>query len=130
MFISNTKFNSNKAFGILFFIIFLIVALYPLIFNKGELIIWSLIVSLLFLVLGLSNSSLLTPLKIIWINFGIILGRLISPLIISLLYFLIIFPTAIYVKLFKKNYIDINNEKSLETYWKLVKKNKVNVTYF
>ena len=124
------KLNSNKAFGILFFIIFLIVTLYPFFFNKEEIIIWSLIVSLIFLVLGLLNSGLLTPLKIIWINFGIILGNLISPLIIGLLYFLVIFPTSIYVKIFKKNYIDIDREKNLVTYWKLVKKNKINVTYF
>ena len=125
-----TKLKSNKAFGILFFIIFLIVTLYPFFFNKEEIIIWSLIVSLLFLVLGLLNSGLLTPLKIIWINFGIILGKLISPLIIGLLYLLVIFPTSIYVKIFKKNYMDIDREKNLVTYWKLVKKNKINVTYF
>jgi hypothetical protein len=97
-----TKLKSNKAFGILFFIIFLIITLYPLILNKEEIIIWSLIVSLIFLVLGLLNSGLLTPLKIIWINFGIILGNLISPLIIGLLYFLVIFPTSIYVKSLKR----------------------------
>ena len=65
------KISSNRNFGIVFFIVFLIIALYPLIFNEN-IRLWSLIISLFFLILGLINSKILTPLNKIWFKFGIL----------------------------------------------------------
>ena len=74
--------STNKSFGIVFFIVFIIIALYPLL-NQENLRIWSLIISFLFLILGLLNSKILTPFNKLWFKFGIILGKIFSPLIIS-----------------------------------------------
>ena len=86
--------SSNKNFGIVFFIVFLIIGLYPLI-NQDGIRIWAIIVSLIFLILGLINSNLLTPLNKLWIKFGILLGNIISPLVLGLIFFLVVLPTGL-----------------------------------
>ena len=80
------KTSSNKSFGIVFFIVFLIIALYPMI-KGGDLRLWSLIVSLIFLILGLINSNILTPLNRLWFKFGIFLGKIVSPIILGTIFF-------------------------------------------
>ena len=81
------KIGSNKSFGVVFFIFFLIIGLYPLI-NGENPRIWSIFVSLIFLILGLVNSNILTPFNILWFKFGIALGKFISPIIMGLVFFL------------------------------------------
>ena len=81
------KISSNKSFGIVFFVVFLLIAFYPLT-NQGDVRIWSIIVSLIFLVLGLLNSKLLSPLNKFWFKFGIFLGKIVSPLVMGLIFFL------------------------------------------
>ena len=78
----DVKISSNRSFGIVFFVVFLLIALYPLI-NNGEIRTWSVIISLIFLILGLLNSIILTPLNKLWFKFGIFLGKIISPLIMG-----------------------------------------------
>ena len=109
------KIGSNKSFGIVFFIVFLLIAIYPLI-NNGELRIWSLVVAIIFLILGLINSKVLTPLNKIWFKFGILLGRVISPLIMSIIFFLVVTPTALIMRIIGKDLLSLkfNNKKS---YW-------------
>ena len=111
----NIKISSNKSFGIVFFIVFFIVSIYP-IFNSGDLRIWSLIISLIFLALGLLNSSILSPLNKIWFKFGILLGSIVSPVVMSIIFFGVVTPTAIVMKMFNKNLLSLkkNNKK---TYW-------------
>ena len=84
---NDVKISSNRSFGVVFFIVFLLIALYPVI-NNEEIRAWSLIVSLIFLVLGLLNSKILNPLNQIWFKFGVLLGRIISPLIMAIIFFL------------------------------------------
>ena len=109
------KIGSNKSFGIVFFIVFFIIALFPLI-NKGEIKIWSLIISIIFLILGLKNSKILSPLNKIWFKFGIFLGKIISPLIMGIIFFLVVTPIGILMRIFKKDLLNLklNNHKS---YW-------------
>ena len=109
------KVSSNKSFGIVFFIVFLIIALYPMI-KDGDIRLWSLIVSLIFLILGLINSTILTPLNRLWFKFGIFLGKIISPIILGTIFFLIVTPTGLLLRLFSKDVINLkyNNNNS---YW-------------
>ena len=109
------KTSSNKSFGIVFFIVFLIIALYPLI-KDGDIRLWSLIVSLIFLILGLINSTILTPLNRLWFKFGIFLGKIVSPIILGTIFFLIVTPTGLLLRLFGKDVINLkyNNNNS---YW-------------
>lgn len=118
----NNNKTSNKNFGIVFFIVFFIIAIYPLIAGK-EIYIWSLFISFIFLFLGLMNSFLLTPLNALWFRFGLTLGKFVAPIIMGIVYFAVVFPTSIFLKIFKKNYLNIGYEKNKKSYWNMVKKN-------
>ena len=109
------KISSNRSFGIVFFVVFLIIALYPII-NNQEPRLWSLIISLIFLFLGLLNSKFLTPLNKLWFKFGIFLGNLISPIVMGLIFFSVITPISIIMKLSGKNLLNLK-KGSKETYW-------------
>ena len=107
--------SSNRSFGIVFFVVFLIVALYPLI-NDGNLRIWSLIISLIFLALGLINSIILTPLNKIWFKFGLFLGKIVSPLIMGTIFFFVVTPIGVLMRILNKDILNLKyNNKS--TYW-------------
>jgi len=107
--------NNNKGFGVLFFIVFLIISLWPLL-DGNNLRIWSLLISLIFLILGLLNSKVLNPLKRIWIKFGEILGKVIAPIVLFVIYFAVLTPISFLTKIFGKDLlrIKLSNEKS---YW-------------
>ena len=113
--------SSNKSFGIVFFIVFLIISLYPLV-NQDEIRSWALVISLIFLILGLMNSNLLTPLNKAWIKFGFLLGNIISPVVLGIIFFLIVLPTGLFMSILRKNYLGLKYEKDLESYW--IKKEK------
>ena len=109
------KLPTNRNFGLLFFVIFLIIAFYPIL--KDENIrYWSLIISLIFLVLGVLNSSLLTPMNKVWIKFGFFLGKLVTPIVMGLIFFLIVTPTSLILKIMGKDVLRLKKNKS-ETYW-------------
>ena len=113
--------QSNKSFGIVFVIVFLIIGLYPIL-NESNIKVWSIIVSILFLILGILNSNILTPLNKTWIKFGILLGYVISPIILSIIFFIIVLPTGIIMRLLKNNFLGIKFDKKIESYW--IKKEK------
>ena len=108
--------SNNRSFGLLFFIVFLIIGLWPL-NNIYEVNIFFLFLSLSFLILGLLNSSLLTPINKAWIKFGEILGKIIAPIVMSLVYFVILTPISLMVRLFGKDLLGLNFSKKTETYW-------------
>jgi len=114
------KIGSNRSFGIVFFTVFLIIATYPLI-NNGEIRIWSLILSLVFLILGLLNSKILYPLNKIWFKFGLLLGKLVSPLIMAIIFFLVVTPIGILMRILNKDLLNLKFNKS-KSYW--IKKNE------
>ena len=109
------KIGSNRSFGIVFFIFFLIVGTYP-IFFQGELRIWSLIVSIIFLLLGIINSRFLTPLNLLWFKFGMLLGRIVSPIVMGLVFFLVVTPTGIIMRILNKDLLRLK-KKNIKTYW-------------
>ena len=110
------KKSSNRSFGILFFLVFLGFGLWPLTKEMGPNI-YLIIISVVFLVLGLLNSKLLSPLNEIWIKFGEILGRVIAPLIMALVYFLILTPISLLVRAFGKDLLGLKYSKQQNSYW-------------
>ncbi len=114
---NNTKIKlpSNRSFGIVFFIVFLLISLYPLI-NDKDIRVWSFVLSLLFLLLGIKNSNILTPFNIMWLKFGLLLGKIVSPIIMGAVFFLVVTPIGFIMRLFKKDLLNLkyNNFKS---YW-------------
>ena len=109
------KISSNRSFGIVFFIVFLLIALYPLL-KDNDLRIWSLVISFIFLILGLINSKILTPLNRLWFKFGLLLGRFVSPLIMGIIFFIVVTPIGIIMRLLKKDLLNLKYNKK-ETYW-------------
>ena len=107
------KIGSNKSFGIVFFIFFLIVGTYP-IFFQGELRIWSLIVSIIFLLLGIINSRFLSPLNLQWFKFGMLLGRIASPILMGLVFFLVVTPTGMIMRILNKDLLRLK-KKNIKT---------------
>ena len=111
----DVKIGSNRSFGIVFFIVFLLIAFYPLI-NQGDIRIWSVLISLLFLILGIINSKILTPLNKVWFKFGIFLGKIISPIIMGIIFFLVVTPIAFLMRMINKDLLNLKfNKKS--SYW-------------
>jgi len=111
---NNIKISSNRSFGIVFFTFFLILSLWPL--TKGEEIkIGLLIVSILFLVLGLIKSKILTPLNILWFKFGILLGKFVSPIVMGIIFFLVVTPTGYIMRLIGKDLLRLKKNKN--SYW-------------
>ena len=108
--------SSNKSFGLLFFVVFLLIGLWPL-KNEGNLNLYFIIASVIFLILGLINFKLFSPLNKLWIKFGEILGIIISPIIMALVYFVILTPISFFVRIFGKDLLGLRFLKEKETYW-------------
>ena len=111
----NIKLPSNRNFGVVFFIVFLIIALWPLL-KQNEIRIWSLIISFIFFVLGLIDSKLLTPLNKLWFKFGILLGNIIAPIIMGIVFFLVVTPTGLIMRFFRKDILKLKKNTS-DSYW-------------
>tara|TARA_Y100000591_G_C21809899_1_gene687245 strand:- start:326 stop:700 length:375 start_codon:yes stop_codon:yes gene_type:complete len=109
------KKSSNKNFGLTFFVIFLIISFYPILVGN-KINFWFLFISLMFLVVSFFNPKILNPLNIIWTKFGILLGKIFSPLIMSLVYFLVMTPISFYLKLINKDVLNLKINHS-NTYW-------------
>ena len=108
--------SSNKSFGLLFFVVFLILGLWPL--KNGEnLNFYFITASIIFLILGLINSKLLSPLNKSWIKLGEILGIIIAPIVMALVYFVILTPVSLIVRIFGKDLLSLKLFKEKETYW-------------
>ena len=113
---SKIKIGSNRNFGIVFFVVFLILGLWPLI-HGDQIRIWFIIISLVFLILGLINSKLLTPLNKLWFKFGIILGAIVAPVVMGIVFFLVITPIGLIIKIMGKDLLNKKYDKKKKTYW-------------
>ena len=113
---SKIKIGSNRSFGLVFFVVFLVISLWPLIYGDS-IRIWSLIVSTFFIILGLMNSKLLTPLNQLWIKFGMILGAIISPVVMAVIFFLVVTPISFVMNIMGKDLLKTRYDKKKESYW-------------
>ena len=112
---SDQKINSNRSFGIVFFLVFILIAFYPII-NQGEVRVWSIFISLFFLILGIMNSSILTPLNKLWFKLGLLLGKIISPLVMGLIFFLVVTPIGLIMRILGKDVLNLKYNKN-KSYW-------------
>ena len=109
------KISSNRSFGLLFFIVFALISVWPII-NGGTPRLWPIPLSIIFLVLGLLNSKILNPLNLAWVKFGEILGRIIAPIVMGIVYFLIITPIGLFMRLIGKDLLGIKFSEN-KSYW-------------
>ena len=110
------KKSSNRSFGILFFLVFLGFGLWPLTKEMSPNI-YLITISVIFLILGLLNSKLLSPLNNLWIKFGEILGKIIAPIVMAAVYFLILTPISLLVRLLGKDLIKMKFNNNIKSYW-------------
>ena len=109
------KMSSNKSFGIVFFVCFLIISLFPL-FKDGNIRIWAIVTAITFLILGLLNSPFLNPLNKIWFKFGILLGGIMSPIVMGLVFFIVVTPTSLIMRMLGKNLLGLKKDNK-KSYW-------------
>ena len=110
------KLPSNRNFGLVFFVFFLIIGLWPLL-GTNEIRYWSIFFSIIFFLLGITNSKLLNPLNKIWFNFGILLGKMISPLVMGIIFFLVVTPIGVIMRVFGKDILSLKHNKKNKSYW-------------
>src|SRR6056300_912496 len=109
------KISSNRSFGIVFFVVFLLIAIFPFA-NSGDIRIWSLIISSIFLILGLLKSKILTPLNRMWFKFGIFLGKIVSPLVMGVIFFFVVTPIGLIMRILGKDLLNLKYNLN-KTYW-------------
>ena len=109
------KLPTNKNFGIVFFVVFSLIAVYPITYS-GDIRIWSLIISFIFIILGLLNSKILTPLNKLWFKFGLFLSKIISPLIMGVIFFFVVTPIGLIMRMLGKDVLNLKQNKN-KSYW-------------
>ena len=112
---SKIKSSSNRSFGLVFFVVFLIVALWPLKYEE-DIRLWSLVLSIIFFILGILNSQLLTPLNKLWFKFGMFLGLIVSPIVMGIVYFLVVTPIGVIMRLLGKDVLNLKY-RDIQSYW-------------
>ena len=120
---SKSKRGSNRSFGLLFFLVFVIISFWPLL-NEGPVRIWSIVIAIIFLFLGLLSSKLLTPLNILWYKFGSFLGSIVAPIIMGIIFYLVVTPTGLIMKIRNKNLLNMKFDNKKKSYWINRSKNK------
>mgnify|MGYP001221915497 FL=1 len=113
---ASVKISSNRSFGLLFFIVFLAISLWPL-KSQEDLRLWAFILALIFFVLGILNSKFLTPLNKLWMKFGIFLGSIVSPFVMGVVFFMVVTPVGLIMRFLGKDLLRINKNKFVSTYW-------------
>ena len=113
---TSVKISSNRSFGFLFFIVFLVISLWPL-KSQEDLRLWAFILALIFFVLGILNSKFLTPLNKLWMKFGIFLGSIISPFVMGIVFFMVVTPVGLIMRFLGKDLLRIKKSKFVSTYW-------------
>ena len=110
------KVGSERSFGVVFAIVFTIIGVWPLL-SGGELRFWSLLVAAVFLGLGYIAPGVLRPLNILWFKFGMLLGRIIAPIVISLLFFITVTPTGLIMRMLRKDILRLKLDRNAKSYW-------------
>ena len=112
---SKIKIGSNRSFGVVFSVVFLLIALYPII-NDENPRYWALLISIIFAILGLANSYLLSPLNRIWFKFGLFLGKIISPLVMGVIFFFVVTPIGLIMRMLGNDVLNLKQNKN-KSYW-------------
>ncbi len=107
---------ADRTFGLIFAAIFLLIGLVPLLFS-AQLNRWAIVVSLVFVIPSLIYPKILRPLNILWLKFGMLMHRVINPVLMGLVFFITVVPTGLLLKLFGKDPMRRKFEADTDTYW-------------
>ena len=114
---SKIKMGSNRSFGFVFFVVFMIIAFWSYRGEFNQIKTIPFYFSLIFLILGLMNSRLLTPLNKIWFKFGLVLGSFISPVIMGIIFFAVVTPIGLFMRIISKDLLRNKFNKNVKSYW-------------
>ena len=114
---SKIKMGSNRGFGIVFFIVFLVISFWSFRGDFNQVKIIHLVISFIFLDLGIINSKILTPLNKLWFKFGLLLGAIVAPVIMGFIFFIVVTPIGLLMRLFGKDLLRKKFNKSVKSYW-------------
>ena len=114
---SKIKMGSNRGFGIVFFIVFLVISFWSFRGDFNQVKIIPLVISFIFLALGIINSIILTPLNKLWFKFGLLLGAIVAPVIMGFIFFIVVTPIGLLMRLFGKDLLRKKFNKSVKSYW-------------
>lgn len=112
----STKMSSDRSFGIVFSVVFIIIGLLPLV-SDGAARLWSLVAACIFLVLAFFASRTLAPLNRVWAKFGLLLHHIISPVVMGFLFFVTVTPIGLVMRLFGKRPLQLSFDRDIESYW-------------
>lgn len=113
---SEIEVSSERSFGFVFAAFFGIVAFWPLL-SEGALRIWAIAVAAVFLVVALAVPKLLKPLNILWFKFGMLLGRIVTPIVMLLVFVVAVLPTGLIMRAFGKDPMSRKMEPASKSYW-------------
>lgn len=108
--------DSERSFGIVFCVVFAIIGLWPLI-HDGDVRLWSLAIAVGFLSVGLLHPGLLKPLNILWFKFGMLIGRVVSPVVMGIIFFATVVPIGLLFRLRRKDLLHLKPDPELSSYW-------------
>ncbi len=114
--IIDIKRSSDRSFGLVFSAFFAIIALYPLL-GGGAIRIWCLIAAFIFLLLALVAPVVLAPVNRLWMKFGELLHRIVSPVALGIVFYFTVLPTALLLRLFDKDPLRLSFDLTAESYW-------------
>ena len=123
---SKIKMSSNRSFGLVIFFVFFIIAFWSFRGDFHHIKILPFCFSIFFLILGIINSKFLTPLNKLWFKFGILLGTIIAPIVMGIIFFFVVTPTGFFMKLIGKDLLGKKFNKNVKSYW--IKRNKTGGT--
>ncbi|NQU57048.1 MAG: hypothetical protein HQ513_07420 [Rhodospirillales bacterium] len=118
--LDDVKVGSERSFGLVFAAVFIIVALLPLLTmsdQQGILRVWALIVAAFFAVTALTMPQLLAPLNKLWFRFGLLLHKIVNPLIMGLLFFVTVTPIGLLMRALGKTPLKLGFDKNTDSYW-------------
>ena len=113
---TEVKMGSERSLGIVFAVVFVIVALWPLT-GDGDPRFWALGIAVVFLGLGLLLPQSLGPLNKVWFKFGMVLSAIVSPIVMGLVFFIAVTPTALIMRARKKDLLKQKLDRNAQSYW-------------
>ncbi len=108
--------GSDRAFGLVFAVVFAAIALYPLLAGNPPRL-WSLVIAAAFAAVALLRAGLLAPLNRLWTRFGLLLHRIVSPLVLGFMYFAVLTPTGLLLRLAGKDLLALKRDPAAASYW-------------
>jgi len=116
----DVKAGGERSFGLVFAVVFVIVGLLPIFTKAGEedvIRIWALVVAALFAIFAMTRPQLLSPLNKIWFRFGLLVNRVVNPLVMGLIFFFVVSPIGIIMRILGKTPLKKGFDRNAKSYW-------------